>query len=200
MFGVYEDGLFNERASRRLKAKMRSISVFCGSRTGQSRHHLELARETGRVFAKNNIRLVYGGAINGLMGEMARAALDADGEVLGIIPEYLIPSEGAQDGIKLRITATLAARKAMMINEASGFLVLPGGAGTLEEVFDMIVLAQLGQHSKPAAFVDASYWAELKTLLQKIVANGFADSQTPDRLSFHDHPQSALDAVLKTID
>ena len=175
---------------------MRSISVFCGSRSGEHPHFEELAKSTGQFLAQSGIRLVYGGARNGLMGLMARSALEAGGEVLGVIPEYLIPSEGAQTGIELRITATLAARKAMMVNEADGFLVLPGGAGTLEEVFDMVMLGQLGQHEKRAAFVDHSYWAELERLFEKIVENGFADSSILSALSFHETPEAAITSLM----
>lgn len=175
---------------------MRSLSVFCGSRSGNNTEFEVLAASTGRMMAERGIRLVYGGASKGLMGVTARAAIEAGGQVLGVIPEYLIPSEGAQQGIELRITATLAARKAMMLDEADGFIVLPGGAGTLEEVFDMIVLGQLGQHEKRAAFIGRSYWSELESLLEKIVANGFADSSILDDISFHDTPDSALDTLI----
>jgi len=154
-----------------------------------------MAREAGQAVARSGMRLVYGGAECGLMGEAARAALAEGGPVLGVIPEFLIPVEGAQDGVDLRITATMASRKAMMTAEADAFLILPGGAGTLEEVFDMIMQRQHGLHSKPAAFVGTGFWAPLEVLLSQVAASGFADAGLLDALSFHADPASAL-AVL----
>lgn len=174
---------------------MRSICLFCGSGAGHDPAFAAMARETGRTIARAGLRLVYGGAQTGLMGEAARAALAEGGAVLGVIPEFLIPVEGAQDGVELRITATLASRKAMMTAEADAFLILPGGAGTLEEVFDMIVQRQSGQHVKPAAFVGADFWAPLEGLLGQIARSGFADAGLLEALSFHADPAAALAAL-----
>jgi len=177
------------------KAKMRSICLYCGSGAGHDPAFAAMARETGQAVARAGLRLVYGGAQTGLMGEAARAALAGGGPVLGVIPEFLIPSEGAQEGVELRITATLASRKAMMAAEADAFLILPGGAGTLEEVFDMIVQRQNGMHLKPAAFVGTGFWAPLEVLLNHVAASGFADAGLLDALSFHPDPASALAAL-----
>jgi len=174
---------------------MRSVCVFCGSHAGTDPRFKALAISAGQAIARSGLKLVYGGAEAGLMGEMARAALAEGGSVLGVIPEFLIPSEGIQDGIEQRITATLAARKAIMVEEADGFLVLPGGAGTLEEVFDMIMLRQLGRHDKPAVFVDAEFWAPLETLLNRVVEAGFAQDNVMSALSFHADPEGALNAL-----
>ncbi|MCH8489350.1 MAG: TIGR00730 family Rossman fold protein [Oceanicaulis sp.] len=174
---------------------MRSICLYCGSGAGHDPAFAAMAREAGRAVARAGLRLVYGGAQSGLMGEAARAALAEGGPVLGVIPEFLIPVEGAQDGVDLRITATLASRKAMMAAEAAAFLILPGGAGTLEEVFDMIVQRQHGLHMKPAAFVGSAFWAPLEVLLGQVAASGFTDANLLDALSFHADPAAAL-AVL----
>ncbi|MGJ3230558.1 MAG: TIGR00730 family Rossman fold protein [Oceanicaulis sp.] len=174
---------------------MRSICVFCGTKTGREDRYEALAAETGRAIAAAGARLVYGGAEAGLMGVMARAALEAGGPVLGVIPEFLIPVEGRQDGVEIRITATMAARKAMMVEEADAFLILPGGAGTLEEVFDMVMLAQLGRHQKPAAFLDSAFWGPLETLLRHVVETGFADPKILNGLSFHGGVEDALRAL-----
>lgn len=171
---------------------MRSICVFCGSSDGSDARFAKLAEDTGRAIARQGIRLVYGGAEAGLMGRMARAALEEGGDVLGVIPEFLIPLEGLQDGVEPRITATLASRKAIMVEEADGFLVLPGGAGTLEEIFDMIMLRQLGRHDKPAAFIDADFWGPLETLLLRVVDAGFAQDNVIKTISFHPDPDAAL--------
>ena len=117
------------------------------------------------------------------------------GEVLGVIPEFLIPLEGLQDGVEPRITATLASRKAIMVEEADGFLALPGGAGTLEEIFDMIMLRQLGRHQKPAAFVDAEFWGPLETLLLRVVDAGFAQDDVIRTISFHPEAGAAIERL-----
>jgi hypothetical protein len=179
---------------------MGSICVFCGSGAGDDSRHGELAAGTGRAIAERGWRLVFGGARTGLMGLTARACLAAGGEVLGIIPEFLIPIEGTQDGAEIRITATLGARKAMMIEEADAFLVLPGGLGTLEEVFDMMMLRQLGRHSKPTAFLDSEYWSPLEGLIRHVVESGYASRDSLDALSFHAGTQAALDALSSAVD
>ncbi|MFW6412876.1 MAG: TIGR00730 family Rossman fold protein [Oceanicaulis sp.] len=171
---------------------MRSICVFCGTKTGTEPRYEALADAAGRAIARRGDRLVYGGAERGLMGITARAALAEGGSVFGVIPEFLIPVEGAQDGVEIRVTATMAARKAMMVEEADAFLILPGGAGTLEEIFDMVMLAQLGRHKKPAAFLDAAFWGPLETLLRHVVDTGFASPAILDGLSFHGGVEDAL--------
>lgn len=178
---------------------MGSICVFCGSGVGGEAGHTALAEATGRAIAARGWRMVYGGAEAGLMGVTARACLEAGGSVLGVIPEFLIPVEGAQDGAEIRITATMGARKAMMVEEAEAFLVLPGGAGTLEEVFDMIMLRQLGRHAKPSAFLDAAYWAPLEALMRHIVQSGYAKPDVLEAMSFHTEPDAALNALERAI-
>lgn len=179
---------------------MGSICVFCGSGVGLDPHHAELGEAAGRAIAQRGWRMIYGGAQAGLMGVTARACLDAGGSVLGVIPEFLIPVEGVQEGAEIRVTATLASRKAMMIEEADAFLVLPGGAGTLEEVFDMIMLRQLGRHSKPSAFLDAAYWSPLETLMRHVAASGYAQPEVIEAMSFHADAAAALDALSGAVD
>jgi TIGR00730 family protein len=179
---------------------MGSICVFCGSGFGTDPAHRALAEQTGEAIAGRGWRMVYGGGAAGLMGVAARACLDAGGSVLGVIPEFLIPVEGAQEGADIRITATMGARKAMMVEEADAFLILPGGAGTLEEVFDMIMLRQLGRHAKPSAFADETYWAPLRALMRHVVEAGYAKPDVLQAMSFHDRPQAALDALAGAVE
>lgn len=179
---------------------MRSICVFCGSKQGDDGHFKPLAEATGRALARAGVRMVYGGAEAGLMGLAARAALAEGGEVLGVIPEFLIPLEGAQAGADIRITATMASRKAIMVEEADAFLVLPGGFGTLEEIFDMIMLRQLGRHNKPACFIDAAFWAPMKELAHHIVDTGFADRAVLEAIGFHDTPEEAVTSLLAKLE
>ena len=174
---------------------MGSVCVFCGTSTGTDPHHEALAIAAGRALARRDWRMVYGGGEIGLAGVTARACLEAGGAVTGVIPEFLIPVEGAQDGAEIRITATLGARKAMMVEEADAFLVLPGGAGTLEEVFDMLMLRQLGRHRKPSAFLDADYWAPLEALMRHVSASGYAQRDVLEAMSFHATADEALDAL-----
>jgi len=178
---------------------MRSICVFCGSKQGEDNHFTELAEATGTALARAGVRMVYGGAEAGLMGIAARAALKQGGEVLGIIPEFLIPVEGAQAGADIRVTATMASRKAMLVEEADAFLVLPGGFGTMEEIFDMIMLRQHGRHTKPSCFVDAEFWAPMQQLVRHIVDTGFAHAAMLNAIGFHETPQDAVDGLLSML-
>jgi uncharacterized protein (TIGR00730 family) len=178
---------------------MRSICVFCGSKQGEDSHFTDLATATGAALARSGVRMVYGGAEAGLMGVAARAALKEGGKVLGIIPEFLIPVEGAQEGADIRVTATMASRKAMLVEEADAFLVLPGGFGTMEEIFDMIRLRQNGGHAKPACFVDADFWAPMQQLVRHIVDTGFADAAMLDTIGFHETPQEAVSGLLSRL-
>jgi uncharacterized protein (TIGR00730 family) len=178
---------------------MRSICVFCGSKQGEDRHFTQLAQATGVAIARAGVRMVYGGAEAGLMGVAARAALKEGGEVLGIIPEFLIPIEGAQHGADIRVTATMASRKAMLVEEADAFLVLPGGFGTLEEIFDMIRMRQNGSYAKPACFIDAQFWAPLEQLMRHIVETGFADADALNAIDFQKTPEEAVDGLLRRL-
>ncbi len=179
---------------------MRSICVFCGSKPGDDSYFSDLAEATGSALAHAGVRMVYGGAEAGLMGRTARAALKAGGEVFGVIPEFLIPVEGVQEGADIRVTATMASRKAIMVEEADAFLVLPGGFGTLEEIFDMIILRQLGRHTKPACFIDTAFWAPIESLMRHVVDSGFADPCVVEATSFHDDPKAAVDALVKGLE
>ena len=176
---------------------MRSIGLFCGTKTGDGGGYEAMARSAGRRIAGAGLRLVYGGGEVGLMGEAARAALDAGGEVMGAIPEFLIPREGALEGIELRKVATLAARKTMLIEESDAFLVLPGGTGTLEEVFDMISRRRGSGGAKPAAFVDLDFWGDLKSLLEGVAAKGFASEEAIAGLTFHADLDDGLGALFR---
>jgi uncharacterized protein (TIGR00730 family) len=120
--------------------------------------------------------------------------------VLGIIPEFLIPIEGAQDGADIRVTATMASRKAMLVEEADAFLVLPGGFGTMEEIFDMIRLRQNGDPtpSRPASSM-RSFWAPMQQLVRHIVDTGFADAAMLNTIGFHETPQEAVDGLLSML-
>lgn len=173
---------------------MRSVCVFTGSVDGAPEHQA-LARAAGEHIARSGLRLVYGGGDCGLMGLTAQAALDADGEVLGVIPEFMLPREGALAGIELRKVATMGARKAMMIAESDAFLALPGGGGTLEEIFDVVTRRRLGVHAKLTAVVDRDFWGPLETLFANMRRHGFAPDILADGLIFADTLEEAFSAL-----
>lgn len=176
-------------------AKLRSICVFCGSRPGNNPDHAEMARQAGQLIAEKGIRLVFGGGALGLMGITAEACKSAGGDVLGVIPEFLIPLEGTVDDIELRKVATMGSRKAMMITEADGFLILPGGTGTLEEVFDVLTRRSLGLETKPVAFVDHDYWAPMEMLLKHACQHGYTEPGLIEGFSF----ETSVDAGIETL-
>jgi uncharacterized protein (TIGR00730 family) len=154
---------------------MRRICVFCGSSPGNDPAYAELARSVGAGLARRGIGVVYGGGRVGLMGALANAALDAGGEVIGVIPQALVDRELALRGVTdLRIVRTLHERKAVMAEYSDAFVALPGGLGTLEELAEVISWAQLGLHAKPIGLIGiGDYWADLLRWLDRAVAAGF---------------------------
>jgi len=157
------------------KRRVRSVCVYCGSSMGRRAEYVDLARDLGDLLGSRGIRLVYGGARVGVMGALADAALEAGGEVIGIIPHALAEKEVAHTGITdLRVVASMHERKAMMVAEAEAFVALPGGLGTLEELFEVLTWAQLGLHRKPLGILDVGgFYAPLRVFLDHAVAEGF---------------------------
>lgn len=157
-----------------------SVCVYCGSRTGESPTYQEAAQQLGNALAANGLRLVYGGGSVGLMGTVARAALDAGGEVTGVIPRFLEEREVMLRRVEnLVITDDMHERKRRMFDEADAFVALPGGIGTLEEVVEMITWAQLGRHKKPVLLADVGgFWGPLTELLDHMVGEGFITGET----------------------
>ena len=155
---------------------IRSLCLFCGSRAGTEPAHSATARDFGAWCAGEGIRLVYGGGGIGLMGEAARAALAGGGEVVGVIPRLLMTDEVAQAGLtEMHIVETLHARKRLMHDLSDAFVVLPGGIGTLDELFEAMTWRELGIHDKRIFLVGANdYWAPLVDLLTHLAAQGFA--------------------------
>jgi hypothetical protein len=154
---------------------VKRLCVFCGSSAGEDRRYLDAATEVGELLARKGIELVYGGSRVGMMGRLADAALAADGRVVGIIPEALVNREVAHRGLaELRIVESMHERKAEMARMADGFLALPGGLGTLEELCEVLTWAQLGLHGKPCGVLDVkNYFQPLVELLDHMVREGF---------------------------
>ena len=154
---------------------MRSLCVYCGSNAGSRPIYAERAATLGTRLARQGVSLVYGGGNVGLMGIMADAALDAGGEVIGVIPEQLVDWEVAHRGIsRLEVVANMHERKARMFDLADGFVALPGGFGTLDEMFEMLTWRQLGIADKPCAFLDVDgFFAPLIAMMDRMVAERF---------------------------
>lgn len=158
------------------------ITVFTGSAAGARPEYAAAAEALGRELAARGIGVVYGGGKVGLMGTVADAALAAGGEVDGVIPQVLVSGEVAHEGLtRLDVVETMHARKERMAELGDAFVALPGGAGTLEELFEVWTWQQLGIHAKPVALYDVDgFWNPLLALLEHMVAQGFL---APGRLS-----------------
>jgi len=154
---------------------MRSICVYCGSNAGDKPAYAEAARALGARLAGDGLGLVYGGGNVGLMGIVADAVLAHGGEVIGVIPEQLVQWEVAHRGLtRLEVVANMHERKARMFDLADGFIALPGGFGTLDEMFEMLTWRQLGLGDKPCAFLDvAGFYTPLMAMLDGMVRERF---------------------------
>lgn len=146
---------------------MRSLCVFCGSSPGRSPSYTAAVAQLGATLAARGTRVVYGGARVGTMGMLAEATLAAGGEVVGVIPQHLMDYEVGHDGLtELHVVGSMHERKALMADLADGFVALPGGMGTLEELAEILTWAQLGLHRKPVGALDVDgYWQPLLTFL-----------------------------------
>ncbi|MBS4209534.1 TIGR00730 family Rossman fold protein [Bacillus sp. FJAT-50079] len=154
---------------------MKSIAVFCGSSDGASNVYIESAKKFGEELAKHGITLVYGGASVGVMGAVADAVLDAGGEVIGIMPNFLEQREISHRSLsKLIVVNSMHERKAKMAELADGFVALPGGPGTLEEFFEIFTWAQLGLHQKPCGLLNINrYFDPLVELFNHMTKEQF---------------------------
>lgn len=158
--------------------KIHSICVYCGSSSGQNPLYQEAAYLFGTLIAKNNHRLVYGGGTRGLMGAVARGVLDHGGEVLGIIPTFLLEKEASrsslQDLSEVIETPDMHTRKHLMFQHSDAFVTLPGGIGTVEEIVEMLTWGQLGRHDKAMAFANINnFWKPILDLFDHMKGEGF---------------------------
>lgn len=176
---------------------MKRICVFAGSGAGSRPAYADLARSLGGELVRRGLDLVYGAGRIGLMGEVADAVLAAGGHVIGVIPSALVKKEVVHDGIQdLRVVETMHERKAQMASEADGFLALPGGVGTLEEISEVFTWAQLGIHDKPCALLDVEgYYRPLLEFLDRAVTDDFLRVQHRDMLLVGDDPSILLDRM-----
>jgi len=172
------------------------LCVFSGSSPGGHPDYARAADGLGRALAGQGIGLVYGGASVGLMGAVADAALDGGGEAIGVIPQALVDREIAHTGLTdLRVVDSMHERKALMAELADGFIALPGGMGTLEELFEVYTWTQLGLHSKPLGLLDVrGYYAQLAAFLDHAVAERFVTAEHREMLVVEQRAEAMIDA------
>src|SRR5579863_1949156 len=166
------------------------ICVFCGSKSGHHQVYAAAAREMGTALARSNIELVYGGGRVGLMGEVADAALLSGGTVIGVMPRSLVEREIQHVSLtQLHVVASMHERKTKMADLADAFIALPGGAGTLEEIFEQWTWAQLGIHEKPCGFLNVNgYFDPLVAMIERMVEEGFVAPPSAAMLAVENDP------------
>lgn len=176
----------------------RSVCVYCGSRAGADAAYMEDATETGRRIAQAGWRLVYGAGDVGLMGAVANAAQQEGGDTFGVIPGHLVEWEvGKTDLTRFIVTETMHERKKVMFMNSDAIVVLPGGAGSLDEFFEVLTWAQLGLHRKPILLLDTKgYWGPLVALIDHVIQKGFAAPSLRDFLRRVDNPEQ-MEAALR---
>ncbi len=176
---------------------MKKICVYCGSSSGSRPDYLEHARKLGKLLANRNLGLVYGGSNIGLMGALADEVLQAGGHVTGVIPEFLVEKEVAHRKLSdQRVVTSMHERKMLMVELADGFVALPGGLGTLEELFEALTWAQLGLHKKPCALLNvAGYFDHLVAFLEQTVKQEFVSAAHLNMVIVENNPETLLDQM-----
>ncbi|MCC7387536.1 MAG: TIGR00730 family Rossman fold protein [Phycisphaerales bacterium] len=179
----------------------KAICVFCGSAAGNRPEYIQTARETGAALAARGIALVYGGGGRGMMGAVADGALEAGGQVIGVIPSWMVEKEAAHKGVHRMIEVeTMLERKGRMAELSDAFLVLPGGLGTLDELFEMATWAQLHLHGriKPIGVLNSGgFYDHLRRWVERAVADGFIRSETPGMARFGEELGPLLDGLVR---
>jgi uncharacterized protein (TIGR00730 family) len=178
-------------------AEVKSLCVYCGSSSGKYPEYTEQARAFGAEMARRGIALVYGGGKVGLMGTMADAVLAGSGKVIGVIPRQLVELEVAHPGLsELQVVETMHQRKTRMYELSDAFVALPGGFGTMDEMFEMLTWAQLGLHRYPCAFLDTrGYYDGLRTMMDHMVDEGFVKAGQRDSVWFGNSMTALFDWI-----
>jgi uncharacterized protein (TIGR00730 family) len=174
---------------------MKRVCVYCGSNVGRQRAYAQAAKDLAHAMVKRQIDLVYGGASVGVMGVLANAVLAAGGHVIGIVPQTLVDREVAHTGLsELRVVTSMHERKTLMAELSDGFIALPGGLGTLEELFEILTWAQLGLHQKPCGLLNScDYYRSLIDFLDHAVAEQFLDKVYRAMLLVEEQPERLLE-------
>ncbi len=178
---------------------IKRICVFCGSNAGRGLVYKAAAVKLGHQLAERGIGLVYGGGRVGLMGTIADAVLARGGEVIGVIPEDLVKKELAHEGLtRLRVVGSMHERKALMERLSDGFVAMPGGFGTLDELCEILTWAQLGLHRKPCGILNAGGYFDLfLRFVDRAVTEGFVRAEHRDLILVSDDPGALLDGLAK---
>jgi uncharacterized protein (TIGR00730 family) len=176
---------------------VRRVCVFCGASSGQRAVYADAARAFGAAAAARGVAVVYGGGKVGLMGALAEGALEAGGEVIGVIPQELVDRELAHEQLTaLHIVGSLHERKALMAQRADAFAALPGGFGTLDELMEQLTWSQLGLHAKPVGLLDvAEYWRPLIALARHATEEGFVREADLASIAVAESPEALLDRL-----
>ncbi|MDW7691911.1 TIGR00730 family Rossman fold protein [Flammeovirgaceae bacterium SG7u.111] len=176
---------------------MKNICIFCGSSPGKGKTYKKEAKAFGKLLAKNNYRLVYGGGSTGLMGAVADGVIDAGGKVLGVIPEFLIKKEIGHNKIhEMIVTDTMHERKQKMADISDAFIALPGGMGTMDELCEIVTWSQLGLHKKPIGIYNINGFFDLQLMMfDKMVEERFV-SEAHRKIMINDYdPVRLLDKL-----
>lgn len=189
-----------KQINRTPTGKVRNICVYCGSGVGNKPVYAEAARTLGRTLAEAGVGLVYGGGSLGLMGEVARATLEAGGRVTGIIPAFLSEREQMlRDVDELIVTEDMHQRKMLMFQKSDAFVALPGGIGTLEELVEQLTWSQLGQHEKPVILANIDgFWTPFLHLLEHMRADAFIRSSLDVSCTVVDRAEDIVPTALQT--
>lgn len=175
------------------------LGVFLGSSDGDDPRFAATAYDVGRDLAGRGIELVYGGGGGGLMGRLSQGVLDHGGRVYGVIPGFMVEREWGrvhEPGVELHVVGTMHERKALMAERAQAFLTLPGGLGTLEEMFEVWTWQTLGLHAKPIGLLNADgFWDPLIETLRRVTSHGFMSRSTLDGLVVEDDLEAALNGL-----
>lgn len=174
---------------------MKSVAVFCGARQGNRPEYVQAARELGTELARRGMTLVYGGGHVGLMGKVADACLACGGKVVGVIPDFMVARELAMQGLtELHVTDSMHTRKALMADRADAFIALPGGFGTLDELFEILTWRQIGLHGKPIGLLNVGdYYSGLLSFVARAAEEGFVGETEHTFLQIQDTPTKLLD-------
>lgn len=174
--------------------EINKITVFCGAKSGNNKNYEDATYKLGQDCADKGLTVVYGGGATGLMGALAKGALSKNGQVIGVIPQFLVDREVAHPGVQdMRIVQTMHQRKLELESAGDAIIMLPGGAGTLEEFFEVFTWGQLGLHSKPIGILNIDgYFDALKVVIDQAISEGFLEERYLDMLFISDN----LDDIL----
>ncbi len=177
---------------------MKSICIFCGSKNGNNPAFIDAARELGKLFALKNISLVYGGATNGIMGEVANAALQYNGKVIGVIPTLIANRELAHKTLtELHVVDSMQTRKTKLLEISDAFICLPGGVGTMDELFEVLAFTHLGVSAKPCGLLNIEgFYEGIINFLDRGVASGFIPAEVREHVVVDETVPKLVERIL----